>query len=125
MASKPRTLVLVFPMPPNLANSRMHWRVKHKAKVRYWELLDNLSLMKQIPYTTLRGRVSVSSAMTLKARMDQDNAMARHKWVMDWLTTRAYWADDSDRYVHWTGLPTQTISRKLESTITLTLTELS
>lgn len=33
-------LRLVFPMPPNIANSRMHWRVKHRAKCGYWALVD-------------------------------------------------------------------------------------
>jgi hypothetical protein len=52
-------------------------------------------------------------------RMDHDNAHARLKWVLDWLQTRGYMANDRDlRY----QLENKTAPRK-EAGITLVLRE--
>ena len=106
-------LVFAFPLPPNLANSRMHWRVKHNAKVKYWGLCDERQMLKLLPKPpkTPWEHVTVESHMFLGGAMDDDNAMARHKWVFDWLVTRGYLADDKRNVVKWLGLPTQTMSR--------------
>jgi len=43
-AREPAALVFVVPMPPNLANGRMHYMQKHRIKVGYWALLDMMHL---------------------------------------------------------------------------------
>jgi hypothetical protein len=53
--------------------------------------------------------------------MDADNAMARHKWVIDWLQKAGYIVND--RYAKWTDLPTQVVKQGQEYRIELTLTE--
>ena len=40
---------LVFPLPPNRANARGHWRVRYHGQKRYWETLDRLQLLGRIP----------------------------------------------------------------------------
>jgi len=121
----PDALTITFPMPPNLANARMHWRVKHNAKVAYWEALDYLRMAKRIPAPPKKplGPVRVASAMVLGNSMDHDNAIARHKWCVDWLVSRGYLINDTRKLVIWGGFPDQRISRKEPASITLTLTQ--
>ena len=122
MPSNP--LVFAFPMPPNLANSRMHWRVKHNAKVAYWETLDTLVLLKRLPKppTQRIKNATMTGHLVLFNPMDDDNAMARAKWAQDWLVARKYLTGDSRKCLRWSALPTQEVNRKLPSTLTLTLT---
>lgn len=105
-------LELVLPMPPNLANSRMHWRVKHKAKLEYWALCamwlrgpDSQKPRTPLPHAT------ISSVMYLGAPMDMDNAMARHKWALDYLTEDGWIVDDRRKCLTWTRFPEQIIKR--------------
>jgi len=118
-------LTFRLPMPLNLANSRMHHMVKHKHKVAYWEMLDLLVMGQILPKKPKKPweKATVRSAMVLGAAMDVDNAMARHKWCMDWLVKRKYIVDDKAKCLTWEGFPTQTVSRKNEPSITLTLTK--
>lgn len=118
------TLTLVFPMPPNLANGRMHWRVKWKAKVAYWAQLDLLQRAKRLPPPPKvpHARARVSSVMVLGNPMDEGNAMNRHKWIEDWLVTRGYLEDDRRTCLTWDGFPAQIVTRKEPASITLTLT---
>jgi hypothetical protein len=122
-AAKQRGLTLSVAMPPNLANSRMHWRVKHNTKVEYWKTLDALSLTTKAapPPQPPLGRCRIASVMYLGAKMDADNAMARHKWVLDWLQSRGYIAND--KHLEWVGLPEQVVKRNGRYRIELTLTE--
>lgn len=119
-----RGLTLMVAMPPNLANARMHWRVKHNAKVAYWETLDALALATKAvrPAVPPLGRARIASVMYLGAKMDADNAMARHKWVLDWLQSRGYIAND--KHLEWVALPEQVVKRNQFYRIELTLTEL-
>lgn len=110
-------------MPTNIANGRMHWRVKHNAKVAYWETLDLLLAAKQIapPPKHPLGHPRIAAVMTLGNRMDADNAMARLKWPCDWLQSRGYIAND--KHLEWAGLPTQIVTRKQPASITLTFSD--
>jgi len=63
--------------------------------------------------------------MHLGAAMDDSNAMRRHKWVEDWLTTRGYIADDRKKVLTWEGFPEQRLSRYGERKIELVLTDRS
>lgn len=117
------TLTLVVPMPLNLANSRMHWRKRHREKVAYWDTLDMMRVLKHLPPPPKRplSKARITSHMVLGAPMDQDNAMSRHKWVCDWLQERGYIADDRAKCLTWTGFPEQRVSRKEPASITITL----
>jgi hypothetical protein len=117
------TLTLTVPMPLNLANSRMHWRKRHREKCAYWDTLDMMRVLRRIPgppRTPLR-KARITSRMVLGAAMDQDNAMSRHKWVCDWLSERGYIADDRAKCLTWTGFPEQRVTRKEPASITITL----
>lgn len=116
---------LRLPMPLNLANSRMHWAAKHKAKTAYWHHLDLLRLGKVLPPPPAQPlpKVTLASVMTLANPMDEDNAISRHKWAIDWLVARGYLAGDTRKQLRWAGLPEQRISRKNEPCLDLTLTE--
>ncbi len=116
-------MTLDLPMPPNLANSRMHWRVKHREKLAYWATLDRMQLTRVLPPPPAVPwpHARLTSTMTLWAAMDDDNAMARHKWALDWLVTRGYLAGDTRKCLTWTGLPQQIVTRKTPPTLSLAL----
>lgn len=117
-------MTIIMPMPMNLGNgSHGHWSSLYGKKKRYWSDLDMRQLTKQIPLAphSAFNFVRVSSVMYLGARMDYDGAMRRHKWPMDWLTTRGYIVDDSPKHVEWTGFPQQIIKRGQFYRIELTL----
>lgn len=126
-ASQGRTLTFVLPMPESLTNSgkgksRGFW-AKVKAQKQYRRMLDERSragLLPRVPELGF-GHVLVTSVMYLGRQMDVDNAMARHKWVLDWLQKAGYIVDD--RYVKWTDFPTQVVKQGQEYRIELTLTE--
>jgi hypothetical protein len=121
------TLSITVPMPPNIANgSHGHWAVRDKQRKAYLKALDMWQLVKRIPPPPKQPlqRVSVDSVMHLSRAMDQDNAMRRHKWVMDWLTTRGYIADDGPKHLTWVSFPEQRVKMRDEYVIELQLTEL-
>lgn len=122
-----RSFVLVFPMPSNVTNpgSRSHWALKGREKKRYLEQCDerqNAGLIPPPPRVPF-ARALVSSVMHLGAHMDDDNAMARHKSILDWLKTRGYIVDDRRACIRWTGFPEQEVRRDGDYRIELTLTE--
>lgn len=121
--SAARVLTLVLPMPENIANARMHWRVKHKAKKDYFEMCDDRQRVGLIvaPPRLKIGRADVRSVMYLGSHMDADNAMARHKWPLDWLQSRGYIVND--KHLTWTTLPAQFVKRDGKYRIELTITE--
>lgn len=119
-------LTFRFPMPPNLANSRMHYMAKHKSKTSHWAMCDLLAkggLLPKKPKSAPWDKAVVASQMVVGALHDHDNAVARHKFVLDWLVKRGYLVDDSPKHLRWEGFPTQRVSRKNEPSITLTLTK--
>lgn len=105
-------LIFALPLPLNIANARLHWRVKNNAKQAYFADLDALQAAKILPAPPPQPwtKARIASDMFVGNRMDADNAMARHKWPLDWLQTRGYIANDKD--LEWAALPAQTISRK-------------
>lgn len=109
-----KAITLTVPLPPNLANSRMHWRVKHNRKVAYWQTLSEMANCGLIPAEIVSRppRARIDATLFLYAPMDDDNAMARLKWLVDWLVTNGYLAGDSRKHIEWEGLPKQVIDRK-------------
>lgn len=122
--SDTRAFRLTVPMPLNLANSRVHWRVKHKQRQAYFDALDWLAIAKQLPAppTVPLDSVTLEAVMHLARQMDHDNAVARCKWPIDWLRTRGYIADDSPSHLRWASFPEQRVKRNGNYCIDLTLT---
>jgi hypothetical protein len=131
-------LVFVVPMPPNVTNrtrGSTHWRRAWREKHEYWNVLNWLDLVGVAPRGSLFegcvippapprpfAAVTISSAMTVRGEHDDDNAVARHKYLIDWLARNGYIASDRRTCVRWAAFPTQTVSRKQPARITLTLT---
>lgn len=119
---KPMTLTV--PMPPNRGNARGHSVVANITKKQYWAMLDELQQYGLVPPPPRHPipRAALTSTMYLGAWMDDDNAVARHKIVLDWLVTRGYLAGDRKKHLRWTGFPSQVVRRTHEYRIALTLT---
>lgn len=121
-------IVLTVPMPPTVTNSARgrsrHWRALEREKAAYWQQLDNLQLQGMIvpPPACAYDRVTVRSAMVLGGAMDDDNAAARHKWLLDWLRTRGYITTDRRSGCRWEAFPSQRVTRSEPAHITITLT---
>jgi hypothetical protein len=106
---------LTLPLPPNVANQRVHWRAKLKQKNSYWNVCSTLRHARKVPrppadWPPLKARIAVR--LFVWNTMDPDNAMARLKWVLDWLQAWDYIADDSPSALEWAGMPEQQIDRK-------------
>jgi hypothetical protein len=124
-APRTPTLTLTFPMPLNIGNGgHYHWRTRANQKAAYVKALDTLQGAGIIPPPPRKAldHVTVDSIMHLARQMDVDNAMRRHKWVMDWLKTRGYIVDDSPAHLTWVSFPEQHIKRDGNYRIELTLT---
>ena len=120
------SLTFVFPMPENLANARGHWRRRYRSKTELWDELDMRVLLKMLP-KPVAGMpwisVTVRSVMVLGNPSDDDNAVARHKSILDWLKKHRYIVDDRRKNLRWESFPEQRISRKEPASITLTITK--
>jgi hypothetical protein len=126
---EPTTLVFLMPIPPQRANFRGSWQKSHGQKLRYWQQLDNLVLQKLLPRRPLKPwpHATITAHFTMRSvHMDQDNALARCKWAVDWLTQRHYLAGDTPSCLTWTGIPTQSSTKGtgLEPSLELTVTAL-
>lgn len=122
------TLTFEFPMPRNIGNGgHYHWRTRHNQKLAYIKALDALQAVGKLPPPPKERiqRARVDSVMHLASQMDHDNALRRHKWVLDWLKTRGYIADDSPKHLEWVSFPEQRVKRNGNYRIALTLTPLS
>jgi hypothetical protein len=115
-------LTLTLPLPPNLANSRMHWRKKNRERRDYLAICDEYQLLGLVPpppRSPLDG-VTLASVLHCWAIHDDDNALSRGKWAYDWLKTRGYIVDDKRPHCRFT-IPEQVIDRK-DQRLVLTLT---
>lgn len=118
---------LEFPMPPNLTNARRKgsWKGQHFSKQRYYAQCDELQKYGRLPAPPKRPFqcATISSVMYLGHAMDEDNALARHKWILDWLKTRGYVVEDRKKNLKWSGFPDQQVGRKRSYAIEITLTD--
>lgn len=122
--------VFVFPMPPNLANQsgyNSHWGVRYGAKRRYLATCDELQKYGRLPKPPAKPfpQSQLSSVMYLGRQMDDDNALSRHKWPLDWLKTRGYIEEDRKKNIQWTGFPEQRVGRKESYRIEITVRPLA
>lgn len=116
-------MVFRVPLPPNLGNARMHWRVRHNQKKEYWQTLDGLQLVGQLPNPPQAPWTQALAAVRVFGYnyQDESNVFARLKFLEDWLVTRGYIIDDNRKVLSYTGIPSQTIDRKnprIEFTLT-------
>ncbi len=115
-------LVITMELPPNLGNSRMHWRTKHKKRAAYLRDCAFYARRAFDSADSVRGlKARVSFTLYLGAQMDQDNALARCKWPIDWLVANGFLVDDSPKWCSM-SIPSQVITRdkkaqRLEITI--------
>jgi hypothetical protein len=126
--SKPsRQIVIVAPMPENAQRhgKSNNWRARDQIKKQYFKRLDEMQGVGLIPAPPPRPleKATVRSIMRLGHEMDEDNALHRHKSLLDWLKTRGYIVDDRRSVLRWETLPEQVVKRDGRYSITLTLTE--
>ena len=103
---------LILPLPPNAANSRRHWRVVLRDKKAYWQSLDLLKASKALPRARKPVRAKIAATLYVWGLMDDDNALARLKPLLDWLVAHDYLPGDSRKHIEWAGMPEQHIDRK-------------
>lgn len=117
-------LTFVMPMPPNLANGRMHWAKKHKERTNYFGSLNirQAAGMLPKPPASPPSKAKIRAKMFLGAPMDHDNAVARLKWAVDWLVAERYLAGDRPGQLEWENFPQQVIKRNKDYRIELTVT---
>ena len=102
---------IVLPLPPNMANSSMHWRTKNRKRQDYVQhchataKYDPPKIYPGVPRTLEKATITATIYHT--HTMDDDNAMARLKWPVDWLVTNLWLTDDDPAHLVWTGVPTQ------------------
>ena len=129
-------LRIALPLPPNIANSRMHFRVvaKRRGEYNYAALIlyrlsqRTLPEMRKdwpypfdlaVPHDEVAPR-ELASTLFLAKLMDSDNALARLKWPIDLLVKWGYLADDRPSRCKML-VPAQVIDRarpRVEFTIT-------
>lgn len=115
-------LTLTLPMPPNMANGRVHWRKKWRGQIEYANQCDACVVYGRQPGPPPRpfDGVTLSATLYCWALHDDDNALARIKWAADYLKTRGYIVDDKRPHCRFT-IPEQVIDRK-DQRLVLTIT---
>lgn len=111
--TSPTELVITLPLPPTMANSRMHWREKHRQRVAYLEHCDIVNLREMPRLVRDAGaprRASLAFVLHVGNPMDDDNALARTKFACDWLVMRGFLVDDSRKWCKM-SIPSQVITR--------------
>ncbi len=114
-------------MPRNISNgSHGHWATRYGQRTAYLNELDMLQALGKLPAPPAIpfSRVRIDSVMHLGMPMDQDNAMRRHKWILDFLKTRGYIVDDSPKHLEWVSFPEQRVKRDGNYRVELSLTPL-
>ena len=107
---------VTLPLPPNLANGRMHWRTKDRKQGLYrtealvW-LVWGVNAGRVRPRRPLT-RASLSATLYVFSRMDYDNLVGRLKWTVDFLVQDGWIVDDSPAVLEEPWLVQQEIDRK-------------
>jgi len=103
-----------LPLPTNLGNARLHHMQKVRLKNKWYGQADERvtnGLAPHRPPKPLEHAI-VRIHFCIHNPMDRDNLGARCKWVLDWLVTRGYIMDDSDKVLTDWLPPTQEVDRK-------------
>ena len=81
----------VLPLPPNIANARWHWAQRNRHRTSYLTLCTVADHRR--PPEPIAPAV-VTATLYVHNMMDDDNAVARLKWAIDWLKVREIIEDD-------------------------------
>lgn len=82
---------MTLPLPHNRANSSMHWRKEKRLKDAYMLRATAMEPWRpKYPHETLH----VHATLYTYNRMDEDNLVARLKFVLDWLELREIVGND-------------------------------
>jgi hypothetical protein len=93
-----------------MANSRMHWRVKNRKRVEYFNACGLISL--GWPLWDVPAKVRLTATIYCGGRMDTDNALSRLKWPADFLVRAGYLRGDNPDQLEWHWPIEQVVSRK-------------
>jgi len=106
-------ITVTLPMPPNLANARMHWRKKTQAHAAWKQraIVGEPQLRGRRPRRPYE-RVVVTAVLYPRQLMDDDNAVARLKWCLDLLKDRGLIVDDKRPHLVLGGIPEQRVGGK-------------
>lgn len=125
------SLTVVLPLPPNMANSRMHWRVKERKRKDYFAscALRWYAQASGGPLSRSRARMSqeprkahLAFEMIVGNEMDEDNALARCKWAVDFLVREGILYGDKPKDCAM-SIPKQIVKRTKDSyTLRVTIT---
>jgi len=85
---------LALPMPPNMANARMHWRTKDACQNVYADQCATLLKEGLLPDAMLPVKARLTATLHTQRSMDWDNLTARMKWAVDWLVRNDYLVGD-------------------------------
>ena len=99
---------ITLPLPPNMANARMHWARKHRLQKMY--RLRCTAYHPDRPDAPIVP-ATVSATLYVWNMMDEDGAVARLKWPIDWLVYRDILANDDPASMT-LGKVAQVIDRK-------------
>ncbi len=75
----------------------------------------------KVPPSVTYDRATISATIYHTHTMDQDNALARLKWPVDWLVTNRFLEDDDPYHLRWTGVPSQERCKGLERRVEFVL----
>ena len=102
-----------LPLPPNMANMRMHHMKRHREKLAYWQLCTVWAQNQGIrpPKKPPEGKSTLYFTLYVGGVMDKGNAYNRIKWSEDWLVKQGYLVDDRPAYLE-PVLQDQVIDRK-------------
>lgn len=101
-----------MPLPPNMANSRKHWRAKLRERQQYEDhAFVWLAANKHKPPRKPLKRATIHATLYTYSTMDTDNLIARLKWPVDYLVKAGWLVDDDPHHLEWT-MPRQAIDRK-------------
>lgn len=100
-----------LPLPPNMANGRVHWRAKYEAQ-KTWAAHAIVVEPKLRGSQQVTPRAVVTAVLYVHQAMDDDNAVARIKWCLDLLVRRGILAGDKRPQCQLAGIPDQFVDRK-------------
>lgn len=106
------SLRVTFPLPPNMANGRGHWRKRLREKADYETEAKRRARLWEFsaPWSFKPLLARVEATLYLHSVMDTDNCFARLKWPLDLLVRWGYLVDDKPAHCE-LAMPRQVIER--------------
>lgn len=107
-------VIFRLPLPPNMANARLHWRSKDNLRKLYLSQCESLVGMRLLPTAPEIPLVFARLSVTLcvKREHDHDNAVARCKFACDFLQSGGYIQSDKPKFLEWVGMPKQIVDTR-------------